>query len=409
MPESVVPQGSENIFHNSVTELYDYVKKNGYKGYDPYDGLNSQVTSSIAKKSKWLSMAIIQAFKSSPIDFRGFFQVNKSINLKSIGLFASAYLKLYNVTKEKKFLNDAEYCLDLLKNTSLKERYAEYCWVASSYNVQFPDDLGTPDVPSIVCTATCTLSFLQHYETTGSEESLWIAKSAANFIMKYLYLNDKEKSIFRYTPTYNTNISIYNASTFGARILSHIYRYTNNTELLEISHKVMDYIVSKQKTNGAWYFSEMNGVERKQIDFHQGFILDALDDFIINTRPDDGKYLEALLKGVDFYKNEQFLPDGRCKWRYPRRWPIDIHNQAQGIITFSRLRDRKPEYLDFARTIADWTITHMQDKSGYFYYQKWPIVTNKISYIRWGQAWMLFALSTLLEGVSPELKKSGFN
>jgi rhamnogalacturonyl hydrolase YesR len=153
----------------------------------------------------------------------------------------------------------------------------------------------------------------------------------------------------------------------------------------------------------------MNGVERKQIDFHQGFILDALDDFIINTRPDDGKYLEALLKGVDFYKNEQFLPDGRCKWRYPRRWPIDIHNQAQGIITFSRLRDRKPEYLDFARTIADWTITHMQDKSGYFYYQKWPIVTNKISYIRWGQAWMLFALSTLLEWVSPELKKSGFN
>jgi hypothetical protein len=41
----------------------------------------------------------------------------------------------------------------------------------------------------------------------------------------------------------------------------------------------------------------------------------------------------------------------------------------------------------------------MQDKKGYFYYQKFPFFTNKISYMRWGQAWMLLAISSLLEGI----------
>jgi hypothetical protein len=42
-------------------------------------------------------------------------------------------------------------------------------------------------------------------------------------------------------------------------------------------------------------------------------------------------------------------------------------------------------------------MTHMRDQVGYFYYRKLPMGTNKISYMRWSQAWMLLALSTLLE------------
>ena len=39
----------------------------------------------------------------------------------------------------------------------------------------------------------------------------------------------------------------------------------------------------------------------------------------------------------------------------------------------------------------------MWDRQGYFYYQVLPFWTNKISYMRWSQAWMLLALATLLE------------
>ena len=54
------------------------------------------------------------------------------------------------------------------------------------------------------------------------------------------------------------------------------------------------------------------------------------------------------------------------------------------------------KYLKFANVIAEWTIKNMQDAKGNYYYQKWPFITNKISYMRWNQAWMMVALTHLL-------------
>lgn len=385
------------FFEIAATNLYKYIMKNGWEGYDPYDGLNSKFTSEFSKNSKWLRILISQSIKNFPINIRGFLGIKKGMNLKGIGLLISAFLKLYKLTNDEKFLNNAQFCLELLKEKSLKKSYSDYCWAANYFNLQFSDTLGTPEIPSIICTVTCASGFLEYYEISGSEESLKIAQSSAKFITDNLFINKEEKSFFKYNPTDNSNIIVYNASTHGVMFLSHINKYIKNNENLGISKKVMDYIISKQKSNGEWYYSETNGIERKQIDFHQGFILDALNDFIKYTSPNDKKYMNALLKGAEFYRKNQFLPDGRCKWRYPRLWPVDIHNQAQGIITFSKLSDIKPEYLEFAKTIAKWTIDNMQDKTGYFYYQKWPFFTNRIPYMRWGQAWMMLALSTLLK------------
>ena len=48
-----------------------------------------------------------------------------------------------------------------------------------------------------------------------------------------------------------------------------------------------------------------------------------------------------------------------------------------------------------ALNVAKWTIQHMQDKSGYFYYRKYPLITNKTPTLHWGQATMFAALSLL--------------
>jgi len=108
---------------------------------------------------------------------------------------------------------------------------------------------------------------------------------------------------------------------------------------------------------------------------------------------------DAIEKGLSFYKKKQFLPSGQSLWRLPKKWPVEIHNQAQGIITFSLLESYHPDYSAFAKTIAHWTIHNMQDPSGFFYYRKYPWFTNKIPFIRWSQAWMLLALSELMSKV----------
>jgi hypothetical protein len=46
---------------------------------------------------------------------------------------------------------------------------------------------------------------------------------------------------------------------------------------------------------------------------------------------------------------------------------------------------------------AEWTINNMQDRSGYFYFRRYPIITAKTPYIHWGQATMFKALATLLD------------
>jgi len=68
----------------------------------------------------------------------------------------------------------------------------------------------------------------------------------------------------------------------------------------------------------------------------------------------------------------------------------------QGIITFAKLKDHDINYLNFVYKIAKWTIENMQSNDGYFYYRRYKYFNNKIPYMRWGQAWMLLALSNLI-------------
>ncbi len=174
-----------------------------------------------------------------------------------------------------------------------------------------------------------------------------------------------------------------------------------NSQISDLSKKFFDFLVSQQHMDGSWDYAIdiQTGKKRRQLDFHQGFILNSLYDFVKYSQQSNSNHFNSLICGAKFYKEKQFFNDGRCRYRWPTTWPIDIQNQAQGIITFSRLSKIDNEYLDFARTIAEWTIENMQDEKGYFYYQKWPVFSNKIPYIRWSQAVMMLALATLLESM----------
>jgi hypothetical protein len=52
--------------------------------------------------------------------------------------------------------------------------------------------------------------------------------------------------------------------------------------------------------------------------------------------------------------------------------------------------------MELANKVATWTIKNMQDRSGYFYYRRYPLITAKTPYFHWGQATMYKALAHLL-------------
>ncbi len=106
-------------------------------------------------------------------------------------------------------------------------------------------------------------------------------------------------------------------------------------------------------------------------------------------------YIKALKLGTDYYFNKQFRKNGQSIFRVPKVYPVEIHNQAQGIITFCRLSYLSENYADFAATIAKWTIQNMQSNKGSFFYKKYPFYTIKTPFMRWSNAWMLLALNEL--------------
>jgi hypothetical protein len=84
-----------------------------------------------------------------------------------------------------------------------------------------------------------------------------------------------------------------------------------------------------------------------------------------------------------------------ANYYHDRTYPIDIHSIAQSIITFVELRDLDANNFEQAGSLCLWAIENMQNAEGYFYYQKGRFLRKGISYMRWSQAWMLYALTEL--------------
>jgi len=106
---------------------------------------------------------------------------------------------------------------------------------------------------------------------------------------------------------------------------------------------------------------------------------------------------ETIDISLSFYYNNLFNSNGSSRWKMKSSWPIDIHDLAQGIITFSKAARIDIKYKENANKITNWVIENMRDSNGFFYYQKWPLFNNKINYMRWSQAWMSLALSEYLK------------
>ncbi len=81
-----------------------------------------------------------------------------------------------------------------------------------------------------------------------------------------------------------------------------------------------------------------------------------------------------------------------------RKYPIDIHGCAQGVITFSLQQRHRGEGAATATRVLEWTLGHMWDsKSGWFYYQRRRGYRTRIRELRWCQGWMSWALASHLE------------
>jgi hypothetical protein len=90
-----------------------------------------------------------------------------------------------------------------------------------------------------------------------------------------------------------------------------------------------------------------------------------------------------------------FLEDGTPKYYDHETYPVDIHSAAVAISALAEL-----DQIDVAFRVTDWTIRNMRDVDGFFYYRVGRILVDETPHMRWGQAWMAYALARLVESTA---------
>lgn len=398
---------------DSFLSLKTYCEQEHFKGWDPYDGLNSRIFQAIPllKKSAFCRLLQIQAFKRCPFNFRRIALIPKGYNAKGIGLFLSGYCNLYkavetNTQWEETFgtvqniRKNIEDLAELLISLQSKGNYSGACW---GYNFDWQARrlfLFPKHTPTVVATNFCATALMDAYEVTKNKRYLDIALSASDFVIKDLHRTPyKDGFLFSYSPL-SGNDTVFNASLLGARLLSLCHHYTQDEELIRQARQTIKACCLGQRADGAWVYG-MLPVQKWVDSFHTSYNLEAL--FTYQELTGDKEFENYIARGFDYYIRHFFEADGRPKYYNNKVYPIDIHCPGQLLVTLSRLH-RTMEYRDLAENVLHWTIRNMQDKKGYFYYQLKPGVSSKIPYMRWSNAFMFNAISQYLLSVSGKEK-----
>ncbi|HUH28966.1 delta-aminolevulinic acid dehydratase [Gelidibacter sp.] len=372
----------------SFEKLKAYCEKENFKGWDPYDGLNSWIIQkTVLGKSRVFRLAWIQLFKRSPINLRPLFGVEKDYNPKGLGLFLTGYCNLYRLEKNPAHLEKINTLAHHIISLQTKG-YSGACW-GYNFDWQARAFFQPKFTPTVVATTFISEALLEAYEMTQNKLYLETAISASKFI-----LNDLNKSYdddgdftFSYSPLDHTQV--YNAGLLGAKLLSLVYKYTQEAHLLDEAKKVVSYVCKKQYHNGSWSYGTLPF--HQWIDsFHTGYNLECIH--VYRTVSGDTSYDEHFDIGMTYYLNTFFTDEGISKYYNNSIFPIDIHAPAQLIVTLAKCGNFTSQKALVDR-VLNWTINNMQSPKGYFYYQKKKHFTSGIPYIRWAQSWMFYAFS----------------
>ncbi len=377
---------------NTTLKLFAYCKRHDWAGYDPYDALNSELLRKLPILDRRLfRLALTQALKRLPFDFRPVLSVPATENPKALALFLSSSLKLNRLG----LIDDPKLPRRLSERILALRSAGENYW---AWGYSFPWQTRLVVVPrgaaNLVCTTFVAQALLDYYEDCGDETLLEAASSAGQYLVDALYYNEPGGVASFSYPLPSSTSKVHNANLLAAALLARLFTHSHDDRLRDVALAATRYSASKQNPDGSWYYGE-DSTQRWIDNFHTGYNLRALRALarFLDTREFD----ERIHLGFKFYREHFFREDGAVRYFHDRAYPIDIHCVAESILTLLEFQERDRTSLSLARTIYGWAIKHLWDNEGYFYYRALRTLTIRIPYIRWSEAWMLLALTSLIE------------
>ena len=388
---------------DTYKNLYNWVKKSDFKGFDPYDIKSLPWIVFLTKKGNKHYLVnvfkefLFELFYSFPYIFRFVFRVKKNHNPKAFGLIAQSNLQFYQFSNDEFYLQESIKCIQWLDSKKII--------IGEGVGWGYPFDWQSTELipkytPNGIVTTVAGDAYWSMYKQIGDKAYLNTCIAISNFLITLPFdrLDDK-RLCFAYTPVFQNHV--HNLNLFIAEFIIKVGIEIDNPEYVHMGNCALNYSLSNQREDGSF---DYNGPPEKPNNFvdnyHTGFVLRMLHSIWKITGRKD--VYQALSRCYAHYTSNFFEDNQIPKLMPNKKYRIDIHSCAESINCLSELSVTFPEGLQLAERILDWTIDNLYDKKGYFYYgilksrfTGLPF-KSKIAYLRWGQAWMLKALSSFL-------------
>jgi rhamnogalacturonyl hydrolase YesR len=372
----------------SAAAVARWVEQHGYCAYDPGDG-NLSFLHPLTFNVLILERLLQQAVYRSPLNLRPLLGIKPHVSTKGMGYMAWGYVKLYASTGEPVYATRAKSCLDwLIANKT--PFYPQYAW---GNHFPFCTRGGkTPALEPIVpWTTLIGQAFIEAHAAFREPKYLEVIDSIADWLLRLPRERTESGTCISYV-AFKQN-SIHNSNMLAGAFLAQAARLTDKPGAVYAARDAMVYSCSRQRADGAWMYGAAAKFQWND-NFHTGYNLDCLKRYIDATG--DRAFDANLRNGFEYFKTHFFEPDGRPKYYDNQTLPTDSQCAGQAIDTLTFFSGEDSSALPLAIKVANWTIDHMQDRDGHFYYRDLGWTMARTPMLHWAQGTIFKALTHLL-------------
>ncbi len=340
----------------------------GFAGADPFDGLESALfRASGLGRFRLARLTWLQAIKRGPEGLRKVVRIPKMVNPKTLALLGGA--------AQGVVLCDVRSRLLELQNPDGGWGYP-FEWQARAF-------YATRHQSNAIVTSFVVDALLQ----SGMQKDHPALVHTARFVEGKLW----REGYFAYFD--HSKVEIHNASLWAAFVLYRIIGPNDKTT------QAVERMIAAQKADGSWAYGTRS--HHRFVDgFHTGYVLDLLDRLRASGMDGLNGLDKAIACGWQFYRAACFDNKDLPRSDAGRDGFLDAHAVAQAKASLCRFGDR-----DGAIRVSEWSAENLFAPSRDLFFAgiKKDGRPDRRNYMRWTQAWMVWALSIVIESTGPNL------
>jgi len=281
----------------SLDRTEAYIRTEGYRGYDPYDGLESPLFRlPVLDRAKIPRWGFQQVIKRLPFQIRPLLGIGKGYNPVTLALCAQAltWRDMAGGTDRDDRRAEVERLvseLDRLRTPG----FSGTCW-GYDFHWQARYANFSAGHPTVVATGFITHALFTVWKHYGLEQARDLILDAAPFVLRDLN-RTQHGDMFCWSYSPSDHQEVLNATMKGARLVAQAVSLGGDPGWLDDAKATIRYVVSRQSPLGSWPYSI--GDTRSWADhFHTCYNLDCLHEY--QELSGDHTFDDALKKGLAY-------------------------------------------------------------------------------------------------------------